>query len=575
MRTLMLLIMLLISSVVSANGLLGSRQTDFLPADQAFALSIEPQADGSTQLYWRITPGYYLYKQRLQFAGLAPEQMPSLPAGEAHHDDYFGDSEIYRHSLTLNIPPGSASRVKLSWQGCADAGLCYPPQSREVPLQADPSTKPVLQAEDQALSGMLGQQALGWSLLMFFGLGLLLAFTPCSLPMLPILAGIVVGKGTSPRRGLLLASTYVLSMALVYAAMGVAAALLGANLQAALQQPWVLGSFAVLFVVLALPMFGLFELQLPAFVRDRLDSASQRHQGGSLLSAGLLGLFSGLLIGPCMTAPLAAALLFIAQSGSALHGGLVLFALGLGMGLPLLLLVTVGNRLLPKPGAWMEQVKVLFGYVFLATALLVARPLLADALWLGLWGALAIMLAVWLHDMARQHNARQGLCRAAAGVLGMWGTLILVGAAGGASDPWQPLSVYANRSAPLASSPSLSQKIDSVAALEEHLTQARDQGQWVLVDYYADWCVSCKVMESKVFANPEVQASLSGVRIVKPDITRADAASQALLKRFEVLGPPTLLWIGPDGKERREARITGEINAIDFIQHANATRNRG
>ncbi|BAP43692.1 thiol:disulfide interchange protein DsbD [Pseudomonas sp. StFLB209] len=575
MRTLMLLIVLLFSSVVSANGLLGSRQAEFLPADQAFALSIDAQADGSTQLYWRITPGYYLYKQRLQFSGLTPEQMPSLPEGEAHHDDYFGDSEVYRHSLSLSIPPGSASLVKLSWQGCADAGLCYPPQSREVALQADPAEKPPLQATDQALSGMLEQQTLSWSLLIFFGLGLMLAFTPCSLPMLPILAAIVVGKGTAPGQGLLLAGVYVLSMALVYAAMGVAAALLGANLQAALQQPWVLGSFALLFVILALPMFGLFELQLPAFLRDRLDSASQQQRGGSVLSAGLLGLFSGLMIGPCMTAPLAAALLFIAQSGSALHGGLVLFALGLGMGLPLLLLVTVGNRLLPKPGAWMEQLKALFGYVFLATALLVARPLLADTLWLGLWGVLAIMLAAWLRDLARQRSARRAAGRAAAGVLGVWGVLMLVGAAGGASDPWQPLSVYAGRSAPLLSSAPASQKLDSLQALEEQLAQARNQGQWVLVDYYADWCVSCKTMETKVFANPEVQASLSGVRIVKPDVTRADTASQALLKRFEVLGPPTLLWIGPDGKERREARITGEVSADEFIRHANATLNRG
>ncbi len=580
MRPLIFLVLLLMSGLATASSGLFTRSLDnrFLAAEQAFDLSVLPLENGTTQLHWKIAPGYYLYKHRLHLTGLAPGAMPELPDGEAHRDEYFGDTEIYRHSLTLTLGAGAGQHVKVSWQGCADAGLCYPPQSRDLVLDGaapDESPPATAQAPDQALSGQLQERALTWSLVMFFGFGLLLAFTPCSLPMLPILAGIVVGKGASARRGVLLAGTYVLSMAMVYAGLGVLAALLGANLQAALQQPWLLGSFAALFVLLALPMFGVFELQLPAFIRHRLDSASRRQRGGSLFGAATLGVLSGLLIGPCMTAPLAAALLFIAQSGNALHGALVLFALGLGMGVPLLLLVTVGNRFLPTPGAWMDRLKNLFGFMFLIAALLMVRVLLADWLWLGLWGVLLLMLGATLLHMAGQLPTRQPLYRGAAWLVGLWGGLLLVGAAGGASDPWQPLAVYTSRAPVATVDIDPARKLDSVQALEAALAQARDARQWVLVDYYADWCVSCKVMDKQVFARPEVQSSLAGVRILKPDVTRNDEASRALLQRFDVPGPPTLLWIGPDGQERREARIIGEVDAKTFVDHWITLRERG
>ena len=410
---------------------------------------------------------------------------------------------------------------------------------------------------------------------MFFGLGLLLAFTPCSLPMLPILAGIVVGSGATSRRGFALASAYVVSMALVYAGLGVLAALLGANLQAALQQPWLLTSFAVLFVLLALPMFGLFELQLPVALRDRLQRVGDRQRGGSLAGAGALGVLSGLLVGPCMTAPLAAALLFIAQSGSALQGGLVLFALGLGIGTPLLLLVTVAQRFLPKPGAWMDRVKVVFGFLFLAAALFVARPLLADWLWLGLWGALLVVLATALLHVAQAVRRQRVLCQASGVLLGLWGVAMLLGAAGGADDPRRPLAIYAGGVAAAAAVESHALAFSDPAVLDRELAAAKAQRQWVLIDYYADWCVSCKVMDKEVFGNSEVQASLDGVRVLRPDVTRSGTASRRLLDRYQVLGPPTLVWIGPDGVERRERRITGEVGAKSFLQNWNQTRERG
>lgn len=567
------------ASSFSANPLLAgnAQQAEFLPAEQAFDLSVEPQANGETLLRWDIAPGYYLYQHRLQFSGLPAGVEPELPAGLPYNDEFFGDSQIYRERLELILPAGNTGNVQIGWQGCADAGLCYPPQTQQLDLSETGSLaeQDATLAEDQALAGGLQNQTLALSLLVFFGLGLLLAFAPCSLPMLPILSGIVVGSGASPRRGLALASAYVVSMALVYAALGVVAALMGANLQGLLQQPWLLASFAALFVLLALPMFGLFELQLPAALRDRLENAGRKQQGGSLVGASMLGLFSGLLVGPCMTAPLAAALLYIAQSGDALHGGLVLFALGLGIGTPLVLLVTLGNRFLPKPGAWMNRVKVLFGFLFLVTALLVIRPLLAESIWLGLWGALLILLASALLQLARQVPQHASLSKAGGALLGIWGMAMLLGAAGGADDPLQPLKVYAGTA--VAASPSEQHFIGMTepAALERELAAAKAEGQWVLVDYYADWCVSCKVMEKTVFANPEVQASLQDVRVLRPDVTESNAASRALLNRFQVLGPPTLLWIGPNGEERRSQRITGAVNAEQFLQIWTNTQERG
>lgn len=505
MRRVLLFIFLLLPILAHAVSL-GDRfkQADFLPVEDAFRFSSERLASGETMLYWQIANGYYLYQKRLKFDGLSNANLPELPKGDAHSDEFFGDQTVYRQGLELRIPAGASGQVKLSWQGCADAGLCYPPQSTVLDL----GSANVDKAQDQSLAEGLQQRALGWSLLVFFGLGLLLAFTPCSLPMLPILAGVVVGSGAGPKRGFALASSYVLSMALVYAGLGVVAALLGGNLQALLQQPWLLGSFAALFVLLALPMFGLFELQLPAFLRDRLESAGRQRSGGSLVGAGVLGALSGLMVGPCMTAPLAGALLYIAQSGNALHGGLVLFSMGLGIGLPLLLLVTVGNRFMPKPGAWMNRVKAVFGVLLLGTALFIAWPLL---------------------DVKAQ-NA-----------------------------PVHDTFITLNQP----------------ADLQRELDAAKAQGQWVLVDYYADWCVSCKIMEKQVFAKSDVQQALKDVRLLRLDVTDDSPASHELLGRYKVPGPPSLIWIGPKGEELRDRRITGEVDADTFLRHWQTTQERG
>jgi len=579
MRKLLLLILLLLPALAQALPAGDPfKQADFLPVDKAFTFSSERLDSGETRLHWNITDGYYLYRQRLKFDGLSAENNPVLPTGEAHSDEFFGAQQVYRGNLELVIPASASGQVKLSWQGCADAGLCYPPQSKAVDLGGG-SVSPVSgEAQDQALASSLQQRSLGWSLVIFFGLGLLLAFTPCSLPMLPILAGVVVGSGASPKRGFALASSYVLSMALIYAGLGVLAALLGGNLQALLQQPWLLGSFAALFVVLSLPMFGFFELQLPAFLRDRLENAGRQRRGGSLVGAGVLGALSGLMVGPCMTAPLAGALLYIAQSGNALHGGLVLFVMGLGIGVPLLLLVTLGNRFLPKPGAWMSLLKGVFGFLLLGTALYLIRPLLDESLWIGLSGALLLIAAYAAALQARQLKRGGLLFGPGALVIGFWGALMLIGAAGGADDPLRPLQVFNGARNVIASNAVEHQAfitLSEPATLQRELDAAKAQGQWVLVDYYADWCVSCKIMEKQVFAKPDVLATLNDVRLLRLDVTVDNAASHELLARYKVPGPPSLLWIGPNGEERRERRITGEVDAQTFMQQWQVTRERG
>ncbi|MFJ3368049.1 protein-disulfide reductase DsbD [Pseudomonas sp. NPDC086251] len=575
MRRLFVLFVLLISGLAQAGTNPFEAKPDFLPVGKAFIFTSERLESGETQLFWQIADGYYLYQKRLKFDGLPEQHKPVLPEGESHSDEFFGEQQVYRQGLELKIPAGASGQIKVGFQGCADAGLCYPPQTQVVDLGDSAAVNVATEAPDQALASGLQQRALGWSLLVFFGLGLLLAFTPCSLPMLPILAGLIVGSGAKPKRGFALASSYVVSMALVYAAMGVLAALLGANLQALLQNPWLLGSFAAIFVLLALPMFGFFELQLPVAVRDRLENVSRNQRGGSLIGAGALGALSGLLVGPCMTAPLAGALLYIAQSGNALHGGLILFAMGIGIGVPLLLLVTVGNRFLPKPGAWMNLLKGIFGFLFLATALLMLRPVLDESLWVGLCGALLLIAAYSAWKQSEGFGRIAHLFGASSLLLGLWGSLALIGAAGGSDDLFKPLQVFRASNSALAAVPTGHDAFTTIkdsAALQRELDAAQAQGQWVLLDYYADWCVSCKVMEKQVFGKSKVLEALSDVRLLRLDVTADNAASRELLGRYKVPGPPSLLWIGADGEERRSQRITGEVDADTFLQRWTTTR---
>jgi thiol:disulfide interchange protein DsbD len=568
-------------------------EQDFLQPEEAFQLSVSKQADGQLRLNWDISPGYYLYRQQMKVEvdPASSALQVAWPAGTLKTDETYGESQVYHDKVTVLLTAPEAQAVTIGWQGCADAGLCYPPQTRRVAL-ADVAATPLVEAgvneitdtanvrqagssplaEDQDLAERLSRLNLGWMLLVFFGLGLLMTFTPCVLPMLPILSSLIAGSGASPKRGFMLSLAFVLPMALVYAGVGAAAALAGANLQAVLQNPWVLGSFGLVFVGLALSMFGFYELQLPALLRNRLNHASQGQRGGTVTGAATMGVLSALLVGPCMTAPLAGALLYIGNTGDVLTGALVLFAMGLGMGVPLLLVGTLGARLLPRPGDWMNRVKALFGFILLGTAIFFVARVLPAALTLGLWGAWLLAIALSLLALVHKLGTDKGriVSRFMALLLGLWGGSMVIGAAGGAHDPLQPLNMSASASTlgPASVGNSFMSRFGPVKtpqALDGLLATAGQHGQWTLVDFYADWCVSCGVIEREVFADPRVQQALSDMQLLRPDVTANNADDQALMRSHQILGPPTLLLIGPDGKERRAERIIGELSADEFL----------
>ncbi len=572
MRRLFLLWLFLISGMAQAANPFETKP-DFLPVEKAFVFTSERLDSGETQLFWQIADGYYLYQQRLKFDGLAEAQKPKLPEGEAHSDEFFGDQQVYRQALELKIPAGATGKIKVGFQGCADAGLCYPPRPKWSTWGAAHRWRPAARRRTRPWPAACNNGP--WA-----GACWCSSAWACCWRSPPVRCrccrfwpgwwwAAVPGRDAAwpwP-------AASVISMALVYAAMGVLAALLGANLQALLQQPWLLGSFAAVFVLLALPMFGFFELQLPAALRDRLENAGRQQRGGSLVGAGILGALSGLLVGPCMTAPLAGALLYIAQSGNALHGGLILFTMGIGMGLPLLLLVTVGNRFLPKPGAWMDLLKGVFGFLFLGTALLMIRPIIDGSLWVGLWGVLMLIAAYSAWRQTEGFGRIAYVCGSASLLFGLWGSLLVIGAAGGGDDFFQPLKVYAGTEGrATVSAHDAFVTVNEPATLQRELDAAKAQGQWVLLDYYADWCVSCKIMEKQVFGRSEVLDALSGVRLLRLDVTADSPASRELLGRYQVPGPPSLLWIGADGEERRSQRITGEVDAKAFLERWNLTR---
>ncbi|MFZ3040612.1 MAG: protein-disulfide reductase DsbD [Thiobacillus sp.] len=567
-------------------------QQDFLPVEQAFRLAVSQDGDGQVRLNWKISEGYYLYRKQLKVEGdpAGSVQQVALPAGTIKNDEFFGASEVYHDQLVVRATAPAARALNVSWQGCAEAGICYPPQTRRVTLAgigATPgaSAGDAKQAdgaalgEDQSLADRLARANPGWMLVIFFGLGLLMTFTPCVLPMLPILSSLIAGSGAGPRRGFVLSLAFVLPMALTYAGVGAAAALAGANLQATLQNPWVLGTFGLMFVALALAMFGFYELQLPAMLRNRLNHASQGQRGGTVGGAATMGVLSALLVGPCMTAPLAGALLYIGNTGDVLTGGLALFAMGLGMGAPLVLVGTLGASLLPRPGDWMNRVKVLFGFILLGTAIVFVSRVLPAALTLGLWGAWLLAIALSLLMLVQQLGCPKGrlVSRYLALLLGLWGGAMVLGAAGGARDPLQPLAFVTASAAPAQTALANDfmarfVPLKTEQALAARVAEAGQRGQWTLVDFYADWCVSCKAIEHEVFADPRVRQALADVQLLRPDVTANDADDQALMRAHQILGPPTLLLIGPDGKERRVERIIGELSADAFLARLSQAR---
>jgi len=589
-------------------------EAEFLPAEQAFEVEVEATPGGLTA-HFHVAPGYYLYRDRLRFTfaegGSATLGAPEIPAGKTKEDPEFGVIEAMTGDFTVDVPVSgdgrSPMRVIVAYQGCAEAGLCYPPAKRmfdllpmaglaTAPLAGAPGTTAPLAtgaavgAEGAAASAalspasttnageadLLARQLAGATLtstlLLFLGLGLLLALTPCVFPMVPILSGILVGQGAglSARRGFMLSLAYVLSMAGTYAIAGVITASLGANVQAALQHPAVLVSFAGLFVVLSLSMFGFYDLQVPSALQTRLSAIGGSRRGG-IAGAAIMGSLSALIVGPCVAPPLVGALLYIAATGDAFLGGSALFALGLGMGLPLLALGASAGHLLPRAGVWMVAVKHAFGILMLAMAWWLLERLLPGPVVLAGWSVLLLGVAAQLGALEGGRAGEAASARLWRG-LGLaslvYGVALMLGAAGGADDPLRPLAGFTARGslATAASQPETPfRTVTTAAGVDDELAAAAAAGQPLLLDFYADWCIECKRMERTTFRDPAVLAALAGFRLLKVDVTANDEGQRALLARFALYGPPATLFFDASGREQRGLRLIGYAASADFL----------
>lgn len=547
--------------------------------------------DGQTiEVRYEIAPGYYLYRDKFRFSAEPATVLlgaPVLPKGKEKVDDTFGRVEVYYREAVIRLPVERNSSgplpltLTLTSQGCADAGVCYPPHRQTLTVElpdpgvtaapADTAVNAGAGADESGqIARWLGEANYFWACAAFFGFGLLLSLTPCVFPMIPILSGIIVGakrgdQRISPLRGLSLSAAYVFGMATVYAAVGVAAGLSGSLLFTTLQTPWVVGAFALVFVALAASMFGLYELQLPARLQSRFSEQAGRQHAGSLIGVGLMGAISALIAGPCVAAPLAGALLYIGQTGDAVLGGAALFCLALGMGAPLLAVGASAGTLLPRSGPWMDAVKTAFGFVMLATALSFVSPFLPIAVQMGLWSILLIVPAILLRaiDPLPAHTGTPRRLFKAIGILLLLaGSAEMIGAFSGAQDPLRPLAGL-RQEAPAATGTPLS--FTHIRSLTDLDAQLKSAGTPVMLDFYADWCVSCKEMERYTFTDPRVRQALAGWTLLQADVTANTPDDQALLARFRLFGPPGILFFNAAGRQVDGVRVVGFQNAERFL----------
>ncbi|NNF66500.1 MAG: protein-disulfide reductase DsbD [Gammaproteobacteria bacterium] len=573
----------------------GTTDSQFLPPDAAFPFVAEMSGDYTMSVVFDIAEGYYLYRDKFTFetdSRLVQFGSPQLPPGVAKTDEFFGQTEVYYNQVTLQVPLSRASpaggdfELRLGFQGCAEDGICYPPMTRDTAIilqAASTEAPPDFQvdepvAEQDRLAELIRNGSLGLVAISFFGLGLLLAFTPCVFPMVPILSGIIVGQGPdiTTRRAFTLSAVYVLAMAITYTAAGVAAALLGQNLQAIFQQPAVIIVFSLIFVALAFAMFGAYEFQMPAFMQNKLNEISNRQSGGSLWGVAIMGVLSALIVGPCVAAPLAAALIVLGQSGDPLRGGLALFTMSLGMGAPLLVFGASAGHLLPRAGAWMSAVRGVFGVLMLGIAIWMLSRILPDQITMLLWAALVLMSGVFMgafQSLSSSSGTRQKLAKGGGLLAVVYGVLLFVGAATGGTDPLRPLDGTRFSATGVATAKLDFRIIKSVADLQQELQRASVAGQSTMLDFYADWCVECKKMEKTTFHNPSIVDALSNTILLQADVTDNDELDKALLNFFGIYGPPTIIFFGPDGLERKNYRVVGYMNAEDFGKTvAGATR---
>lgn len=562
--TLIFILFTTLFSLNAAASLFGQNGNHFGTVDQAFAFDFNQQANTLT-LSWQVKPGYYLYRQQIKISANGAKLADfTLPEGTPHEDEFYGKTEIYPESLTLPLVLQQADKgatVSITYQGCAAAGFCYPPETRSVPLnevkagdasldsQAAASTPAPVSVQTAPTENLPFSPL--WALLIGIGV----AFTPCVLPMYPLISGIILGGNRKYSAGRLfaLAMVYVQGMALTYTVMGVIVAAAGLRFQAALQAPAILIGLSVLFILLSLSMFGLFTLQLPSSLQTRLALWSNRQQGGSLTGVFLMGALAGLICSPCTTAPLSAILLYIAQSGNMLAGAGTLYLYALGMGLPLIAVTVFGNRLLPKSGAWMQTIKEGFGFVILALPVFLLERVIGDQWGLRLWSLLGVAFFGWAFISLKSNNGWLRL-----------GQIVMLAAALVAARPLQDWA-FASPGQNAAIAHLNFTRISDTEQLSHALQNA--QGRITMVDLYADWCVACKEFEKYTFSQPEVQNALGHTQLLQADVTANNAQDSALLKQLQVLGLPTILFFDANGHEIPHSRVTGFMDAAAFQQH--------
>lgn len=587
-------------------------QDDFLKVEDAFKFSLSADKNNQLSAIWSIADKHYLYKNKFKFELLKGNgfsiQPPEMPAGKAKNDEYLGDYEAYYHDLIINIPvsgagdPSKPLALKVTYQGCSEAGICYPKVSKNIELDVSgfaanlpailssavaetmPSSdtpKAAVQSEQDALAGLLSSDNTLLALLTFFLIGLGLAFTPCVFPMIPILSGIIAGQGKNASSSAFVMSVvYVLSMAIVYTLVGVVAGISGNNIQVIFQNPWVLGSFSLIFVLLSLSMFGFYNLQLPSSLQSKISEFSNKQEGGTLIGVAIMGVLSALIVGPCMAPPLMGILLFISQTGDPLLGGTALFVMSMGMGIPLIIIGTSAGKLMPRAGVWMDTVKAVFGVAMLGVAIWMLERVLAEIIIMWLWALLIFVSGVYMGALTPIHENTTGWSRmwkALGLVMMLYASLLIIGASSGNSDYMQPLkgSFMQSSGDNTASQHVAFEKVKSITDLNRKLALAKQQNRPLMLDFYADWCTYCKTMENTTFKSARVLSSLDNFIILQADVTDMDDEDKALLKEYQIPAPPAILFFSPQSgasyaAENRNFRVVGYKDGDDFAQHVDA-----
>lgn len=577
---------------------LGGGQDDILDPDDAFKISYDAQP-GQFKVNWVIADGHYLYRDKIQITtdDTGVESKPLvIPAGDAKDDPIFNQTlYVFHHFADATLPYQFSNdgdkdvTFKVRYMGCSEiSGICYPPQTKQFTVKLSPisfaqaaaintSSEPVSE-QDEMASALRGGNI--WlTLAIFFGAGLLLAFTPCVFPMIPILSGIIVGQGEniSTRKAFYLSLVYVLAMAMTYTIVGILVGLSGENIQAWFQNPWIIGSFAIIFVALSFSMFGFYELQMPASIQSKLANVSNSQQGGNIIGVAIMGFLSALIVGPCVTAPLVGALIYIAETGDATLGGLALFSLSMGMGAPLLVIGASAGKILPRAGAWMDAVKAVFGVLLLGLAIWLLERVTPVSITMTMWAALIIVSAIYMgaiDTLAEGSSGWKKLWKGLGVLLLIYGIIIVIGLASGNRNIYQPLKGLGGSSSSNAQVEHLNFKqIKGVDGLNAELEKAKAAGKSVMLDFYADWCVSCKEMEVLTFSDPAVQAALANVVLLQADVTPNDAKDTELYKHFGIIGPPSIMFFGSDGIERRNYRVVGYVPADKFSSHVERALN--